>query len=287
MVYLTIVTPSFNHGDFIDRAIDSVTARDSHAVEHIVVDGGSQDGTLETLSRRGIDRRVCPGLTSHQAINLGIGEAKGEIIGVLNTDDCYEPGGLDEIIAFFRSHPGVDVVCGGMRFFEEEIPGAERELARRGHLSGDAMLLELTFGAPGFNSWFFRRNLLERLGELDPAWDFAADRDLLLRLMRCTRPTVLDRLIYHYRVHGRSRTMRPDRNNLRAITAEHVRLAQCHLPFWANHPTAGKILAAWWSFEWLKLKILGGSPEPCGPPPPLSALPRAWMLRRQLHRSLP
>lgn len=278
---LTIVTPSLNHGDLIGEALDSVAVGVGDSVQHVVVDGGSTDGTHVALTDRALDVEILPGSTSHQALNLGVRLARGDIVGFLNTDDRYEPGALDLILDVFRTNPAVDVVCGAMRFFRIDPDGSEVEMTRRRHLKGPAMLLELTFGAPGFNSWFFRRSLLERVGEFDPIWDFAADRDFLLRLLRVTTPLVIDPLVYHYRFHDRSRTMNPAGRNRVAISIEHMALARLHRQHW---PDARDLLTAWWGAEWVKLKLLGGSSGRVGCRPPLSALPMAWRFRRQLKR---
>jgi len=286
MESLTIVTPSLNHGAFIGEAVDSVCIGAPETVQHIVVDGGSTDETLAVLAGRGLDLEVRPGTTSHQAMEIGLRLARAEIVGFLNADDRYDAGALDAVLTLFRHSPTVAAVCGGARFFTRNPDGSERELARRGHLAGAAMMLELTFGAPAFNSWFFRRNLLEQVGGIETAWDFAADRDLLLRVIRDTQPLMIDRLVYHYRVHGGSRTLRPDLANRTAITAEHVILARRHLPFWPAGSETARMLTAWWAFEWLKLRVLGGPSILGSGRPPLSALPRAWRLRRRLRRML-
>ncbi len=280
---LSIVTPSLNDVAHVAEAISSVRLKSGGRVQHIVVDGGSTDGTLDVLAKFPIERHVMPRLDSHQAINYGAARAVGDVVGVLNTDDYYQPGALDAVLAFWADHLEAEAICGSMRFFH----GGGEEW-KRGHVRDDGMMLELTFGAPAFNTWFFRLSSWQRLGGLDTRWSFSADRDFLLRLFRTTRPAVLNRLVYHYRVHGGSRTLRPDGANRPAIAAEHLALAQAQLavPGWG--PAQVRTLRSWWAYEWLKHKVLGGVPDRRpNRLPPLLSLPRAFLLRRRLQQALP
>jgi glycosyltransferase involved in cell wall biosynthesis len=263
MLSLTILTASLNHGQYIGEAVDSVVLRDGIRREHFVIDGDSTDETHAELARRpGLDLRIRPGLDSHEALNHGLSLATGDIIGVLNSDDRYEPGILDEVIDFFTANPDVEAAASTMRFFTGRGP-AEREVGRTAHVPARDMLLEITFGNPGFNSWFFRRRMLDRLGGFRPHYRFSADRDLLLRLLAATSPGVLPQLGYHYRVHTESRTMDPRMTNRERITREHVRLAADHVRHvWQHDPAGQAVLRDWHAVEAFKLVLrTAGRPD--------------------------
>jgi hypothetical protein len=141
-----------------------------------------------------------------------------------------------------------------MRFFIEQ-DGSERETERFFHLTGDKFRLELTFGNPGFNSWFVRTSLLRRLGGFRTYYRMAADRDLLLRLVAATTPFALPRLVYHYRVHENSRTMNPRGTNRLHMINDHLRLTREQAEVWADDPAMLELLANWNALERFKLVV--------------------------------
>lgn len=247
---VTLITPSLNHGRFIAEAVDSVQDA-ACKIQHIVVDGGSTDETREVLQGRDVELYIEPALDSHAAINFGFAIARGDLVIVLNSDDRMTPETLDAIARYMADHPETGAVCGAMRFFSAG-KGEEKDLFRRGHAPGRDMALELTFGAPGFNSWVFRKSLIEALGGLDVQWSFSADRDLLLRLFRQSEPVCFPDILYHYRVHGASRTMRPDGANLAAIYDEHIAQIPGHRQAWADDPGMLRLLDGWQALEQTK-----------------------------------
>jgi glycosyltransferase involved in cell wall biosynthesis len=253
---LTVLTPSLNHGRFIREALDSVRVRPDISYEHLVIDGDSSDETAHVLARRPLLRvYVMPGLDSHEALNYGLSVTRGEIIGFLNADDRYDAGALDEVVDFFAGNPKVEAVCGGMRFFTE-VGGLEQESLRFVHTTGEDLRLELTFGNPGFNSWFFRTALLRRLGGFRTHYRIAADRDLLLRVYAVTTPAALSRIVYHYRVHKGSRTMDPRGTNRQAMITDHLGLAQEQAEHvWAHDRAMMTMLAYWVTLERFKLFV--------------------------------
>lgn len=253
---LTVLTASLNHGRFIAEAIDSVRLRPDIRYEHLVIDGASADETAQVLAERPqLDVHVKPGLDSHEALNYGLGLARGEIIGILNADDRYDAGALNDVVDTFAANPDIQAICGGMRIFTDEA-SAEREVVRFAHVAGKAMRLELTFGNPGFNSWFFRASLLRRLGGFRTYYRFAADRDLLLRLYAATTPYILSRVVYHYRMHSGSRTMDPRGTNRQAMILDHIHIVSEQVEqIWAHDQPMRTMLANWGALERLKLFV--------------------------------
>jgi glycosyltransferase involved in cell wall biosynthesis len=253
---LTVITPSLNHGEFVGTAVDSAIPRADIPFEHLVIDGGSTDATASVLADRPRLRvLVRPDLDSHEAMNLGLEIARGEVIGFLSCDDRYDPGALDAVVDYFNGNPTVEALCGTARQFITR-DGREQEVCRFPHTGQDNMMLELTFGNPAFNSWFFRRSLLRRLGGFRVDFRLAADRDFQLRVAANTTPVVLPRLLYQYRCHPGSRTMDPRGTNRLAMIMDHIDMAQKQsMEVWPDNTAVRSLLANWAALERFKLFI--------------------------------
>jgi glycosyltransferase involved in cell wall biosynthesis len=176
---ISIITPSLNQGDFIERAIRSVLNQDISGLEYVVVDGGSTDKTLNILRR--FEGRVnwISGKDKGQAdaVNKGIRETKGEIIGWLNSDDMYYPGSLAAAVSFFDSHPGVDVVYGEGDHIDIEdrvIEPYPTEFWSYERLKAGCFLCQPAV--------FFRRAATTRFGLLNDRLHYCLDYEFWLRL---------------------------------------------------------------------------------------------------------
>ncbi len=253
---LTVVTPSLNHGAFIGAAVDSAQLSDAYGFEHIVVDADSTDETHAVLrARPRLKLVIRPELDSHQALNHALELAQGDVIAFLNADDRYEPGVLDRVMAHFQANPQTMSMCGVIRVFTEE-DGVESVVELFGHCGPEDMPLELTFGNPGFNSWFFRRSLLQQLGGFREQYRFGADRDLLLRAYAISPPVALPALTYHYRMHTGSRTMDPRGTNREAMIRDHLAMISAEMDeVWTDHPKMRLMLTRWDALERFKLFV--------------------------------
>ncbi len=123
---ISIVTPSFNQGAFISEALQSVKNQNYGDVEHLVIDGASQDQTTSILRRH--SEMECwhhlhwisePDRGQSDALNKGFARAQGEIVGWLNSDDRYRPGCFEHVARAFELHPEVDIVYGDYRLIDE------------------------------------------------------------------------------------------------------------------------------------------------------------------------
>jgi glycosyltransferase involved in cell wall biosynthesis len=117
---VSVITPSYNALPYIVENIESIRAQDYPAIEHVVCDGGSTDGTREILQKyhelvwvSEIDRGQ-----SH-ALNKGFRRAKGEIIGWLNADDSYQAGTISRAVRYFHDHQDVDLIYGDLQIIDE------------------------------------------------------------------------------------------------------------------------------------------------------------------------
>ncbi|NGY80944.1 glycosyltransferase [Bacillus megaterium] len=122
---VTVITPSYNQAPFIRETIESVLTQDYSNLEYIVIDGGSNDGTLEILKGyNNIDSRFNfvsePDKGQSEAINKGLKMAKGQIIGWLNSDDTYHPHAIRRAVKALVENPEWGMVYGNAYATDEE-----------------------------------------------------------------------------------------------------------------------------------------------------------------------
>jgi len=226
---VSVITPCLNGARYLAEAIESVLVQRCPHVEHIVVDGGSTDGTLEVLRRYPHVQVISgPDRGMYDALNKGLTLARGEIIGVLNSDDCYAADALALIGETFRDEDTMALV-GEAVFFRESGPDSQEEVDR--FIPTGTDLLELaTLGSPAINAWFFRRSVFARIGHFDAGYRIAGDREFMLRFaLTDPRFAMVDRLICRYRMHPDSLTMGGKDHAWEQQLREHVRMTDLYL----------------------------------------------------------
>jgi glycosyltransferase involved in cell wall biosynthesis len=231
---LTIVTPCLNAAATIEATLASVRAQDYPHLEHIVVDGGSTDGTLEILERaEGIRWISEPDRGLAHAMNKGIAMAGGDVIGEINADDVYEPGALRAVGEAFRDNPGAAWLTGYCRI----IDGAGQEIRRpvtaykNAFLRRFSLRLYLTHNFVSAPATFFRRDVLQDIGGFDERYRISVDYDLQLRIARRHDPIVLRRYLASFRMIEGTLSMSGFKTQFR----EHAEQARRH---GAGHPVA-------------------------------------------------
>ena len=204
---ISIVTPSFNHAHFLERTIRSVLDQNYPALEYIVRDGGSRDGSVEMLERYGSQLshwESVPDAGQADALNRGFRQSTGEIMGYLNSDDLLLPGALNYVGRFFARNPGVDVVYGHRILIDQHDQEVGRWVMPR-HV--DWVLTWVDYLPQ--ETMFWRRELWEKAGgALDVRLQFALDWDLILRFIKAHGRFVrLPRFLGAFRVHPQQKTL--------------------------------------------------------------------------------
>ncbi len=199
----SIVTPTYNRRDMLVEALDSARRQDGPAFEHIIVDGGSTDGTLDLIADRtelrlieGPDRGV------YDALNKGIAAARGDVVCFLNSDDVLEPGALKAAAKGFADDQECDSVCGAARLVAgtETLEIYDRDEDKRLTSARTALL-----GASIINARFFRRSAISRVGPFSLDYPIVSDRDFLMRAITGgLRTKPISSLVYTYRRHHAS-----------------------------------------------------------------------------------
>jgi glycosyltransferase involved in cell wall biosynthesis len=201
---VTIVTPSYNQGRFIEETILSVLAQDYANLEYIVIDGGSNDNTLDVIKR--YEGQLTFWLSESDrgqadAINKGFRRATGDIVTWLNSDDVYLPHTLRRAVQYFDD-PEVALVHGKCILFGEGIKEEVRGAGER-----DLEVLYLTrvpFPQP---SSFFRRRVLLEQGYLDESFQLMMDYDLLVRIALNYKLKRVEDTFSRYRLHDGCKTL--------------------------------------------------------------------------------
>ncbi|MFP4528467.1 MAG: glycosyltransferase [Candidatus Kapaibacterium sp.] len=204
---ISVITPSLNQADFIRENIESIANQTAQA-EHIVMDGGSDDGTIAILEEYpDLVWRTEPDRGQSHALNKAMALAKGDIIGWLNADDIYTDGALAKVLDFFEDNPDANVLVGDCLFFYED---GRPDLLIRGR--------ELDFGQmirywdpslpPAQPVVFFRKSVFERAGEFDESLSLAMDYDFWLRAAKENKFHYIPETLAKYRFHGQSKSGR-------------------------------------------------------------------------------
>ncbi|MFH2008153.1 MAG: glycosyltransferase family 2 protein [bacterium] len=181
---ISIVTPSFNQGAYLEETIRSVLLQGYPNLEYFVIDGGSNDSSVDIL--RKYDRFLTawvsePDAGQSDAINKGLRLCTGELFNWLNSDDTYEPEALFRVARTARAYPEKTLVCAverGMNHVGEESTGISSGTTLADTL--EETLLAAHIDQP---ATFFRREALERIGPLDAALHYKMDSDLWLRYL--------------------------------------------------------------------------------------------------------
>lgn len=216
---ISVVTAVFNRVATIAEALDSVRGQTWRDREHIVIDGGSTDGTLAILESR---RHELATLVSerdsgvYDALNKGLARCKGDVVGFLHADDVYAgPAVLARIAAVFVD-PKVDAVYGDLQY----LSARSGRVVRRWR-SGPYSRASLSRGwMPPHPTFYARRSLYERLGSFDTRYRIAADYDLMLRFLgHGVQPAYLPEVLVKMRLGGLSN--RSLKNILRKSTEDY------------------------------------------------------------------
>jgi glycosyltransferase involved in cell wall biosynthesis len=197
---VSIVTPTLNQGRFIEQTIRSIEGQTYRHFEHIVVDGGSTDETLEILRRHGGSYPMRwtsePDRGMYDAINKGMRQARGQILAYLNSDDLYFPWTLEVIVDAFERHPEADVVFGDALGIQEET--GNEDVRFQPSFRYDFLLRSGSFVQP---SVFWRSSVWEDVGEFNQAFRLAGDLDFWLRIGPDRRYRKVDELLSIERDH--------------------------------------------------------------------------------------
>jgi len=206
---VSIVTPSYNQGQFIQETIESVLSQSYSNIEYIVVDGGSNDGTHQILQKykSSIDKIIIePDNGQSDAINKGFRIATGELIGWLNSDDMLLPHTVDLLVDNYNKHPDAVIFYGDVIVFNNEgkiirTLKPHQCLTYRQLVNGNGMMVQ-----PGS---FYNRKIINKTGKINTEFYLMMDREFWLRMLRYGDGIHIGKPVAKFRVHVSSKSSEP------------------------------------------------------------------------------
>ena len=205
---VSVITPSLNQARYLGECLDSVRIAAAqaapHEVEHIIIDGGSTDRTVDLLRERNDIRWVSEkDRGQSQAINKGLTMAGGDILAYLCADDLYEPDALRAVTKVFADHPDDDVVYGDFYFLEGDSGRKRRKSAAK--FRADNIRNRNPLGQPAV---WWRRRVYEKFGGFDESLHYCMDHEYWLRLGTKVRWHYLPEPLAVSRLHAGAKTSR-------------------------------------------------------------------------------
>lgn len=204
---ISIVTPSYNQGEFIEETIRSLLLQGYPNLEYIIMDGGSTDSTVSIIQK--YSPWISHWISEHDegqsnAVNKGFRHSNGEILAWLNSDDTYEKNALSSVANLMLQKPRVGVVYGNTNVINEN--GETLAEIRTIPFDSQAFLYE-TVHIVAQSSVFWRAKLFFEVGQLNEDLHYSMDRELLLRFMdNGAKFSFLRRPLGTYRCHQSSKT---------------------------------------------------------------------------------
>jgi len=208
MKKISIITPSFNQAQFIEETILSVKNQGYSNYEHIILDGGSTDGTIEILEKYRSDIRYISEKDAGQtdAINRGLRMACGDILAFINSDDFYLPGTFHKIADAFNQSDALWLV-GDYKIIDFQGRNIQRLVIQykkflRENALKRTILLANSIPQP---STFWKREVLEEIGFFNMEYRYAFDYEYWLRIMEWNRPFLIKEPLSAFRIHSQSK----------------------------------------------------------------------------------
>jgi len=203
---VSIITPSFNQGRFLEESIRSVLEQTYPNIEYIVVDGGSKDESVDIIKK--YQQRFVWWVSEKDkghadALNKGFAHASGEILAWLNSDDVYYPQAVAEAVALLKQHSEVGMVYGDADLIDNSGAAvghfAARQTDYRHMLRGSVHIPQATT--------FFRADLWKQVGPLDLSLFFSFDYDLWVKIAKVSQLLYVHNRWAKFRIHDDGKTI--------------------------------------------------------------------------------
>lgn len=229
---ISVIVPSYNQGQFIARTLESLRQQNYPDLEIIVMDGGSSDETVSILQKFDRWARWSKNIRFYwrsekdrgqtHAINKGLVESTGQVLGYLNSDDTYEPGALKTVGQYFREHSGTHFVYGHGQLIdtEDQIIGMYNDSqASFESLHGGCVISQPTA--------FWSRVLCRKIGPFDESFHYTMDYDYWVRVSQRVPMMFLPKILANTRIHPAAKTS----SATQKLYRDAIRVQQRYYPF--------------------------------------------------------
>lgn len=208
---ISIVTPSFNQGKYIEQTILSVLSQNYPNLEYIIIDGGSTDTTIEIIKK--YEQRLSwwisePDKGQTDAINKGFAKCTGDIFNWINSDDYYEPGTFEKLGIYFSENAAINVVCGKEWAFSDE--DSTVKIFHPGSIIKDNVFETIRVGIIDQPCTFFRKSFIDHAFPLHISLKYVMDRQLWWSyLLKYGQDNILavDDIFSNFRLHQQSKSI--------------------------------------------------------------------------------
>lgn len=250
---ISLITPSFNQGDYIEQTILSVISQDYPNLEYIIIDGGSTDSTINIIKK--YEKHISywisePDNGQTHAINKGIAKATGDIFYWLNSDDYLELGSLHTIAKEFKEND-IDVLCVKNRYFENDTGKTVAISQAKFYDSPEKTIIESGMGA----AIFYNLDKVKSLGNINESLHYAMDFDLWYKYLFAYGTSKIKysnaQTIVHFRLHEKSKSVSLkekfaiDTNAIHYSISSQVNAPSFLLDFYRNKPKNTKYNMTW------------------------------------------
>jgi glycosyltransferase involved in cell wall biosynthesis len=180
---ITLITPSLNAEKYIMRLLQSIREQKGEIViQHIVVDGGSTDGTIRLLDEQGIENYIVEGCSIYEAHNFGLTKSQADIVAFINCDDYYSSSNVVScMLAEFRCNEALEIAYGNCNFVSSQGKLLYKMIPPRRINYKTAKLRLFNISHP---CWFARKSVFSKIGDYDTQWKFVSDMDFILKASR-------------------------------------------------------------------------------------------------------
>ncbi len=206
MINVTVITPSYNQGDYLEQTIKSVLSQTYKNIEYLIIDGGSTDGSVEIIKK--YEKNIAywvsePDKGQADAINKGFNIAKGDLVCWINSDDVLYPDFVADRVGQFLENPDVDMIYGDVD--QGTDPSVKRP--RKGRSTNIRDMLKYAECPIPQQSAMWRRHVIEKVGHLVPRWHVVLDREYFIRIAaRCSIKYVPGAVAF-FRYHENSKSI--------------------------------------------------------------------------------
>lgn len=256
-IKISIITAVLNRADKIGNAIESVHKQFNDTMEHIIIDGGSTDGTLEVLKKYPHLKVISESDNGiYDAWNKGIHIASGEFITFLNSDDMWRDNSIQQIEKLLKINEGIVIA----NAFVMNAINSDQLLMQKKYisLSGEDLLASLTARPPAINAWFIPKKVFKIVGDFNPVFSIAADVDFCIRtIIAGIEIKPVDIQFYDYLAHSESLTLSQNRNEKYDYQYQNYLVAKKLLNETIKLPSIRKAIKRWLNIICYNLLVNG------------------------------